>query len=153
MISIKDFTNIDKAIFPSVRILVKFPGKFFLRDRLNHDFRSWGGSEWLLTVRFCYETPLTDPKNPPFIQKLVDFGLIEVEFKRVLIGASLFQKDSWHEYCANLEMPSIRAWELWRKEFIARQKEAPHILVPGEGFEEFSNVWNQTISFHATQLS
>ncbi|MGR3279247.1 hypothetical protein ACSYAD_29715 [Acaryochloris marina NIES-2412] len=106
-------------------------------------------------VRLCYETPLTNPrkppfKNPPFIQKLVDLGLIEVEFKRVLIGPSLLEKDSWYEYCADLELPSIRAWELWREEFITRQKETSHILVPGEDFEEFSDVWIQEISYHAT---
>ncbi|KAI9129644.1 hypothetical protein [Acaryochloris sp. CCMEE 5410] len=108
------------------------------------------------TVRLCYETPITNPrkppiKHPPFIQKLVDFGLIEVESRQVLSGPSLLEKDSWNEYCADLELPSIRAWELWREEFIAKQKEAPHILIPGESFEEFSDVWIQEINFHATQ--
>lgn len=108
------------------------------------------------TVRLCYETPITNPrkppiKHPPFIQKLVDFGLIEVESRQVLSGPSLLEKDSWYEYCADLELPSIRAWELWREEFIAKQKEAPHILIPGESFEEFSDVWIQEINFHATQ--
>ncbi|ABW32221.1 hypothetical protein [Acaryochloris marina] len=108
------------------------------------------------TVRICYETPITDPrkppiKTPPFIQKLVDCGLIEVESKQVLSGPSLFERDSWYEYCADLELPSIRAWKLWRKEFIASQQEAPHVLLPGEGFEEFSDVWIQEINFHATQ--
>lgn len=108
------------------------------------------------TVRICYETPIINPrkppiKTPPFIQKLVDCGLIEVESKQVLSGPSLFEKDSWYEYCADLELPSIRAWELWRKEFIANQQEAPHVLLPGKNFEEFSNVWIQEISFHTTQ--
>ena len=108
------------------------------------------------TVRLCYETPIINPrkppiKHPPFIQKLVDFGLIEVESRQVLSGPSLLEKDSWYEYCADLKLPSIRAWELWREEFIARQKEAPHVLIPGEGFEEFSDVWIQEINFHATQ--
>ena len=110
------------------------------------------------TVRLYYETPITNHrkppfKNPPFIQKLVDSGLIEVEFKRVLSGPSLLEKESWYEYCTDLAIPSIRAWELWREEFIARQKEAPNILMPGEGFEEFSDVWIQEINFHATQPS
>ena len=108
------------------------------------------------SVRLCYETPFTNLQNPPiknptFIQKLVDCGLIEVEFKQVLNGPSLFQKDSWHEYCADLELPSIRAWELWREKFIANLHETTHVLEPGEGFEEFSNVWIQEINFHATQ--
>lgn len=107
------------------------------------------------TVRLCYETPITNPrkppiKHPPFIQKLVDFGLIEVESKQVLSGPSLFQKDSWYEYCGDLELPSIRVWELWREEFIASLDESTQVLVPGEGFEDFSNVWIQEISFHAT---
>ncbi|MGR3280766.1 hypothetical protein ACSYAD_37550, partial [Acaryochloris marina NIES-2412] len=68
-------------------------------------------------------------------QKLVDFGLIEVESKQVLSGPSLFQKDSWYEYCGDLELPSIRAWELWREEFIASLDESTQVLVPGEGFE------------------
>ena len=110
------------------------------------------------TIQLCYETPITNfrkpPfKNPPFIQKLVDFGLIEVECKQVLNGPSLFQKDSWQEYCADIELPSIRAWELWREEFIANLHESTYVLVPGEDFEDFSNVWIQTISFHATQPS
>lgn len=108
------------------------------------------------SVRLCYETSFTNLQNPPiknpaFIQKLVDCGLIEVEFKQVLNAHSLFQKDSWHEYCADLELPSIRVWELWRQKFIANLPETTHILEPGEGFEEFSNVWIQEISFHATQ--
>ncbi|BDM83239.1 hypothetical protein [Acaryochloris marina] len=110
------------------------------------------------TVRLCYETPIANPrkppiKHPPFIQKLVDFELIEVESRQVLCGPSLLQKDSWYEYCGDLELPSIWAWELWREEFIARQKEAPYVLIPGEGFEEFSDVWIQEISYHATQPS
>lgn len=110
------------------------------------------------TVRLYYETPIINHrkppfKNPPFIQKLVNLGLIEVEFKRVLNGPSLLEKDSWYEYCADLELPSIRAWELWREEFIARQKEAPNILIPGEGFEGFSDVWIQEINYHAVQTS
>lgn len=110
------------------------------------------------TVRFCYEIPITNPrkppiKHPPFIQKLVDLGLIEVEFKQVLSGPSLFQQDSWAEYCADLELPSIRAWELWREEFIASLHETTHVLIPGEDFEEFSDVWIQEIRFHATHPS
>ncbi|KAI9129835.1 hypothetical protein [Acaryochloris sp. CCMEE 5410] len=132
MISIPSLTQTQLAL---LRTAKKYPG---------------------MTVRLCYETPITDLrkppfKNPPFIQKLVDFGLIEVEFKQVLNGPSLFQKDSWHEYCADLELPSIRAWELWREAFIATLHESTHVLVPGENFEDFTNVWIQEISFHATQ--
>lgn len=110
------------------------------------------------TVRLCYEIPITSLRKPPykypsFIQKLVEFGLIEIQSKQVTRGLSLFQKDSWHEYCADLELPSIRAWELWRKEFIVSQQNLTHVLTPGEGFEDFSEVWMQEIKIQAIQPS
>lgn len=109
-------------------------------------------------VRLCYEIPITSlrktPYKPPlFIQKLVKFGLIEIQSEQVIRGPSLFQKDSWDEYCADLELPSIRAWELWRKEFIASQQNLTHALTPGEGFEDFSEAWIQEIKIQAIQPS
>lgn len=63
-------------------------------------------------LNLSFETPkLTNeeppPGNPKLVQELVDLGLIEVYFKQSHLGTSRFQKDSWAEYCADLDLPSI----------------------------------------------
>lgn len=87
--------------------------------------------------------------NPKLFQELIDLGLIEVHFKHVFRGQSRWQMDSWSKYCADLNLPSIRAWELWRKEFIAEQEDMGIVLIPGEEFEDFSEVWIEEIRFQA----
>lgn len=91
--------------------------------------------------------------NPKLFQELIDLGLVEVHFKHVFREKSRWQMDSWARYCKGLELPSIRAWELWRQAFIAEQEEMGCVLVPGERFEEFSDVWVEEIRFQATQPS
>lgn len=90
-------------------------------------------------------------RNPKLFQKLIDLGLVEVHFKHVFQEKSRWQMDSWASYCDDLELPSIRAWELWRQAFIAEQEDMDCALIPGEGFEEFSDVWVEEIRFQATQ--
>lgn len=107
-------------------------------------------------LQLSLEIPMAQDEGPPsanpqFVQELIDLGLIEVHFKQVYIGTSRFQQDSWAEYCADLNLPSIRAWELWRQAFIAEQEGATHVLAPGEGFGEFSEVWVEEMRFRAVQ--
>ncbi|ABW31435.1 hypothetical protein [Acaryochloris marina] len=109
-------------------------------------------------LNLSLEAPIEQDEGPPsahpqFVQELVDWGLIEVYFKHVHIGTSRFQQDSWAEYCADLSLPSIRAWELWRQEFISEQEGATHVLTPGERFGEFSEVWVEEMRFRAVQPS
>lgn len=109
-------------------------------------------------LHVSFETPMlkdvgSPSGNPQFFQELVDLDLIEVHFKQTYIGTSNFQKDSWDEYCADLCLPSLRAWELWRQEFIAEQEGATHVFSPGEGFGEFSEVWIEETRFRAVQPS
>lgn len=107
-------------------------------------------------LQLAFELPIAEAYRPPIgnpdmIQDLVDLGLIEVQLNRVIKDSSRFQRDCWHEYCAKLELPSIRAWELWREEFIASQEGSTHILAPGEDFENFSEVWIQEMRLRAVQ--
>ena len=109
-------------------------------------------------LHLSFELPIFIDEGPPtrtldLIQDLIDFGLLEVQFRQVISGPSQFQKDSWHAFCANLEIPPIHAWELWRNEFIASQEGAAYILTPGKEFEDFSNVWIEELRFQATQPS
>ncbi|MGR3279617.1 hypothetical protein ACSYAD_31630 [Acaryochloris marina NIES-2412] len=109
-------------------------------------------------VRLSYEIPVIcygdEPIGyPAFLQKLIDLGLVEVCSKRVRYDSSRYQRDSWNKYSEDLEMPSIRAWELWRDKYIARQEGSKHILMPGEEFEHFSGVWIQEIGLRAIQPS
>lgn len=95
------------------------------------------------TIRLSYEMPMIDEGDPPteypaFIQGLIDVELLEVKFKKLRCDTSQLQRDSWRQYSADLELPSIYAWELWRDKFISRQKGLKHIVTPGEEFEHFS---------------
>lgn len=105
-------------------------------------------------LHLSFETPMLKEDGPPsgnpqFFQELIDLDLIEIHFKQVYIGTSKFQKDSWAEYCAALDLPSLRAWELWRRAFISEQRGVTHVLEPGEGFGEFSEVWVEEMRFRA----
>lgn len=107
-------------------------------------------------LHLSFETPVLKDDEPPsgnpqFFQELLDLDLIEVHFKQVYIDLSNFQKDSWAEYCADLSLPSIRAWELWRQAFIAEQEGVAYDLTPGERFGEFSEVWIEEMRFRAVQ--
>lgn len=109
-------------------------------------------------LHLSFETPMLKDEGPPsgnphFFQALIDLDLIEIHFKQVYIGISNFQKDSWVEYCADLNLPSLRAWELWRQAFIEEQEGVTHVLEPGERFEEFSEVWVEEMRFRAVQPS
>ncbi|NJM68672.1 MAG: hypothetical protein HC851_24915 [Acaryochloris sp. RU_4_1] len=109
-------------------------------------------------LHLSFESPIFDNGEPPIgypslLQELIDLGYIEVQFNQLLSDSSRFQRDSWQEYCANLELPSIRAWELWRQEFIASQEGSTHVLLPGEDFEDFSDAWIQEIRLRAAQPS
>lgn len=109
-------------------------------------------------VRLSYEIPVIcygdEPIGyPAFLQKLIDLGLVEVYSRQVCCDSSRYQRDSWNKYSADLELPSIYAWELWRDKYIARQKGSQHVLTPGEEFEHFSDVWIQEIRIQAVQPS
>lgn len=109
-------------------------------------------------LHLSFEFPILINEGPPtrtidLIQDLIDLGLIEIQFRQVLSGPSQFQKDSWYAYYINLELPPIRAWELWRDEFIASQEGSAYIFTPGEEFEDFSDVWIEEVRFQATQPS
>ena len=109
-------------------------------------------------LHLSFETPILKDEGPPsgspqFFQELVDLDLIEILFKQVYIGTSGYQKDSWDEYCADLNLPSLRAWDLWRQAFITGQEGVTHVLAPGERFGEFSEVWVEEMRFRAVQPS
>ncbi len=108
------------------------------------------------TLQLAFESPVMGqgepPSNhPPLMQEMIDLGLIEVQSSRVYCDTSRFQRDCWLEYCSNLELPSIYAWELWRKEFIENQESSTTLIAPGEEFEDFSYVWVQEMIFRAVQ--
>ena len=108
------------------------------------------------TLRLSFESPMMGHEeppidNPPLIQEMVDLGLVEVQKSRVYSSTSRFQRDCWFEYCSDLELPSIYAWELWREEFIASQDGSTTLITPGEEFEDFSYVWVQEMIFQAVQ--
>lgn len=109
-------------------------------------------------VRLSYELPVIchgdEPIGyPAFLQKLIGLGLIKVRSRRVRYDSSRHQRDSWNKYSADLELPSIYAWGSWRDKYIAKQKGSRHILIPGEEFEHFSNVWIQEIRVQSVQPS
>lgn len=109
-------------------------------------------------VRLSYEIPVIcygdEPIGyPAFLQNLINLGLVEVYSRQVRCDSSRYQRDSWNKYSADLDLPSIYAWELWRDKYIAGQKGSRHILIPGEEFEHFSNVWIQEIRVQAVQPS
>lgn len=108
------------------------------------------------TLQLAFESPVMgqgEPPShhPPLMQEMIDLGLLEVQSSRVYCDTSRFQRDCWFEYCANLELPSIYAWELWRKEFIENQEGSTILITPGEDFEDFSYVWVQEMIFRAVQ--
>ena len=107
-------------------------------------------------IHLSFETPMFDsegppPGNPQLVQELIDWGLIEVHFKHVHASAFRSQRESWAEYCSDLSLPSIRAWELWRQAFIEEQVDVAHDLTPGEGFGEFSEVWVEEFRYQAVR--
>ncbi|UJB72721.1 hypothetical protein HRE53_27930 (plasmid) [Acaryochloris sp. 'Moss Beach'] len=108
------------------------------------------------TLQLSFESPVMgdgEPraKNPSLIQEMIDFGLVEIQKSRVYCEISRFQRECWFEYCADIELPSIYAWELWRKEFINSQEGSTTLITPGEEFEDFSYVWVQEMEFQAVQ--
>ena len=109
-------------------------------------------------VRLSYEIPIVGIGDEPigypvFLQELVDLDLVQIVSSQVHFDSSRYQQDSWKKFTADLEMPSIYAWELWREKYIAIQKGSQHILMPGEEFEHFSDVWIQEIGVRAIQPS
>ncbi len=110
------------------------------------------------TLRLSFESPMMGHGEPPIvhpslIQEMVDLGLVEVQKSRIHCDISQFQRQCWFEYCSDLELPSIYAWELWREEFIASQDGSTTLITPGEEFEDFSYVWVQEMTFQAVQPS
>ncbi|KAI9129373.1 hypothetical protein [Acaryochloris sp. CCMEE 5410] len=108
------------------------------------------------TLQLSFESPVMGNGEPPthnplLIQEMIDLGLVEVQQSCVHCGISQFQQQCWLEYCSDLELPSIYAWELWRKEFIASQDGSATLISPGEEFEDFSYVWVQEMEFRAVQ--
>lgn len=110
------------------------------------------------TIQLYCELPIINDGGPPagytaLIQKLIDFGLIAVQFKQMRCDFSRHQRKSWAKFSADLECPSILAWEIWRDKYIAKQKGSDRIAIPGEEFEDFSYVWIQEIGVqgNATQ--
>lgn len=109
-------------------------------------------------VRLSYEIPIISIGDEPigypaFLQKLIDLDLVQVCSSQIHCDSSRCQRDSWKKFSADLELLSIYAWELWRDKYIARQQGSRHILIPGEKFEYFSDVWIQEIEVRAIQPS
>lgn len=107
-------------------------------------------------VRLSYEIPIIvigdEPIGYPiFLQKLIDLGLVKVCSSQIHCDSSRYQRNSWKKFSADLELPSVYAWELWRDKYIDEQKGSRHILIPGEEFEHFSDVWIQEIGVQAIQ--
>lgn len=108
------------------------------------------------TIQLFCELPIINSGGPPagytaLIQKLIDFGLITVQFKQMRCDFSRYQRKSWAKFSAELEYPSIIAWERWRDKFIARQKGTSRVAIPGKEFEDFSYVWIQEIGVQVIQ--
>lgn len=108
------------------------------------------------TLQLSFESPVMGNReppsgHPPLIQEMLDLGLVLVQQSRVHCEISRFQQQCWHEYCSDLELPSIYAWELWRKDFITSQEGSTTLITPGEEFEDFSYVWVQEMEFWAVQ--
>ncbi len=108
------------------------------------------------SLQLSFESPVMGNGEPPtnhplLIQEMIDLGLVEIQKSWVHCDISRFQRECWLEYCSNLELPSIYAWELWRKEFIASQEDSTTLFTPGEEFEDFSYVWVQEMEFRAVQ--
>lgn len=108
------------------------------------------------TIQLYCEIPIVHHGEFPtgytaLIQKLIDFGLIEVQSKQMRCGFSRHQRKSWAKFSEDLECPSILAWEIWRDKYIARQKGSERIAMPGEECEDFSYVWIQEIGVQAVQ--
>ncbi|ABW32621.1 hypothetical protein [Acaryochloris marina] len=108
------------------------------------------------TIKLHCEMPIINSGEPPagytaLIQKLIDLGLIAVQFKQMRCDFSRYQRRSWAKFSAELEYPSILAWEIWRDKFIARQKGTNRAAIPGEEFEDYSYVWIQEIGVQAIQ--
>lgn len=110
------------------------------------------------TIQLYCEMPILNNGEFPtgytsLIQNLIDLDLIEVKSRQMRCDFSRFQKKSWAEFNADLEYPSIIAWELWRDKFISRHKGSGGIARPGKEFEDFSYVWIQEIGVRAIQSS
>ncbi len=110
-------------------------------------------------IQLSYEFPVIDDSeppmgHPPFIQELIDDHLIEVQVKGTSLDASEFQQESWTEFCSGKEHPTQAEWNQWRQGFIAQLEEGfEYLMTPGNGFEEFSQVWKREISLQAVQPS
>ena len=90
--------------------------------------------------------------HPSFIQGLIDVHLIEVKVKQTSLNISEFQQESWAEFCNGIEHPTQADWNRWRQEFIAQLEEGfEHLMMPGNGIEEFSRVWTREIRLRAVQ--
>ena len=108
------------------------------------------------TIKLYCEMPIISHDEPPteytaVIQKLIDLALIEVTSKLMRLDFSRFQKKSWAKFSIDMEHPSILAWEIWRDQYITRQKGTNRVAMPGEEFEDFSYVWIQEIRVQAIQ--
>lgn len=108
-------------------------------------------------IQLSYEFPVIDDSeppigHPPFIQELIDDHLVQVQVKETSLSDSEFQQESWAEYCIGIEHPTQTDWERWRQGFIAQLEIGfEHLMNPGNGFEEFSQVWRREISLQAVQ--
>lgn len=102
----------------------------------------------------CAEDSRPLIEHPQFIQELIDANLIQVQSHGMHVKASEFQKESWAKFCDQIKHPLQSDWELWRRRFINKHKEVVSpAMLPGERFEEFSQVWVREISIQATQPS
>lgn len=111
------------------------------------------------SIHISYESPVINKRelpinHPPFIQRLIDESLIQVQVKRSVLSASKLQREDWTEFCKDIGFPTQKNWELWRARFIAQKKgEIDPLMTPGNELEEFSTVWIRLISIQAIQIS
>ncbi|WP_299486523.1 hypothetical protein [Acaryochloris sp. IP29b_bin.137] len=108
-------------------------------------------------LQLSYEFPVIDSSeppmgHPPFIQELIDDHLVQVQVKGTSLNASEFQQESWTKFCSGIEHPTQADWNQWRQGFIAQLKEGfEYLMTPGNGFEQFSQVWRREIRLRAIQ--
>ena len=108
------------------------------------------------TIQLYCEIPIINNADSStgytvLIEKLTDLRLIKVQSRQMHCSFSRFQKKSWAKFSAELECPTVLAWEIWRDKYIVRQKGTKRVAVPGEEFEDFSYVWIQEIGVQAVQ--
>lgn len=109
------------------------------------------------TIQVAYEFPVVGNCEPPsdhpaFIQELIDAHLIQIKGTALFKRRSEFQQQSWEVFCDDLDYPTQKDWELWRKGMIAQQEGSIYpLILPGIRFEEFSNVWIREFALQAIE--